>query len=539
MSVPSRVIAQYRQQLKTQSMNPEIIEPATMEHVLEPNSTSAHIDDLLRYAPALTTILDYLDAKSLKALSMVSKEWLRCTEGLVSSIYKLVIPQEPSRVQHVIQRYFTNVTIRGEANIQHLPLCVEHLTLNSVCSGFELEKYERLVSLKTVDSVFTMKTPNKSITHFETSMFKYKVSVYHPRLQLDGLTFENLVSLKMNYRFNGSIIQFVKRHPSLKTFNVRSLTHLPLRLFYALRDYTKIESLSFGLSISNVKMENKKLWIASHGCTIFPITLGVENMNPEIPQAINGMKHLTSLEVGTFDLSVLGNVDVSNLHTLKCIHFHSERNRHLMFHPSENMKTVQMISLYPEDLKSLSTRFPNLSELHLGMSRLREDRDSVCVFPSLEKLSVVHCGWNICCILAPKLKYLSVDNLNAATVRHAVSNFPDLEEFVLETGEYFIWNRYRFNAFSELLEQCKNWKLIKLDIAYKHNTFAGILALKIYCGQHDLYCRIVDKVGSFKSGTKYIVTRFGKERQFIYCLRPLRKIALKAALKRRVDGSIV
>lgn len=503
----------------------------------EPTSTAVDIDDLLRYVPVVKTLFKYLDGSSLKTLSAVSMDWLRCTEEAMSSRFVLSIPWYPPRkTPHSIQRYFTHVRVRGAENIKHLPLCVEHLTLENVSSDFELEKYERLVSLKTVDCVFTMETPNKSILRFETCTLKTVVGSFEPKYNLDNLTFENLEWCRLNHRFTGSTIKFVKRHPHLRSFALHTLTPPPLRLFHALRDYTKIENLGCWLKIASPEKSYSQTVL--HIAHTTPYMMGSKKMKPQLPLLINEMKHLRVLEISLFDWDILKGLDFKNLHTLKCASMFS--SKHTPPRPiSDNIKCVSIGSApEPTILEFLSQSFPNITDLDLGICDWYET-SSQYRFPKLEKLSLKRCTTNseVSCILAPKLKTLKLDKLFRYTVHRLVDNFPIMDELILEIEDELHFDCDFHSPLSSFMIQNETWRILRLQFKTITRSIWPIEALEYYRHHRTMDRFVVDRIGSFSGGRKYVVVS-AYRRSVIYCYKPRIKPTV-VPVKRRADGSCV
>lgn len=417
---------------------------------MDNTTISTSVDGLLPYYPAIKRLMKCLDVESIKALSMVSIEWLHASHKELDSRCMVSIPKEKTGCVGTFVRDFTNVTINGNTNLHLIPSSVRRLTLCSVNNDatFDMNRFKLLNHLILVDSSVHFENSNSTVRFLELKS-KFKCYLKVPLLQrqnMDKLNFINLDTLKVHAKNTGSLESLIRRHPTIKSFALASLHFSWERfsgVYEALRDCTRLEQFS---TFEYFMCDYSKR-VCAHRLVVLP----------EQYDLLNGMTYLRSWESNFFDPQALKSF-YGNLESVTCSSFIKpslDRRQ-----KSTNMKAFTVFSLDHDELNFCVDCFPNLELLDLGAFE-GDVNWTKYTFRNLKTLKV---AYNMPKFVAPKLQNLKVSYVTAKMLEYVTDNFLELEELRIDSMCLSLMECSSFwSAIGGLLKKLKTLRLLEIS----------------------------------------------------------------------------
>lgn len=386
-------------------------------------------------------ILNFLDTKSKKALSLASRKCFDFTNKSLSKTCKLKIPKIKESLNiyghseewlvcekpdSELCRPHDTVSIEGDFYaFCHIPQSVKSLSLKNVTRllKFDLSGYTRLEHLELTNSYITMKEPNRTVKSVAFRCLDQNSGCRSIHLPIHQLKFENLervsfekLSPKLQYFIDDHLItEFIKNHPTIKSFEMNCHYDMPTSVFEAIRDYTQLEEFR---------------WINGSRDTISSL----------LP-IINELKYLHVFHAPLHFNLEAGEI---NLNSIESLYLPSTDLDEITprLKASSVLKTLKVGCSYrPCFFESIAFLFPNLESLEFEVAGIRDPFNRRRV--SMSKLENLrfhtrHCTHSITGIYAPELKCLDFCTsvqLQSSDIAHIVGQFPKLQKLHLESTE--------------------------------------------------------------------------------------------------------
>lgn len=344
---------------------------------MEAENTTATLDDLLRYAPALKNLLKYWDVETLKSVSETSSDWWEITRDALEDKSQLIVKRTNYGIgqRKHSKRDYKIVSVDGSAALQnhilHAPHKIETLILYSLkvteIRMFQFSAVQHLI----LQNCGVASGEYPGIKKLELKWVRTTVKALPEEMccpQLEDLSIDIKYNAIINHEVVQKLLKLVRDHNTIKSFMIHSYTCQP---------FMDEALLCKNLTTLHLHQE---------------YTMFID-ATVEFYQKINTMAHLDCLSLRGFKTH---NITRLNIHKFSRFQFgencfieNDEEFVSWLQPTSTKMKSFRIKTVYvctnKSPLSIINACFPNLVELQFTLNKYCNSQELI-VLDSMEKL---------------------------------------------------------------------------------------------------------------------------------------------------------